>query len=233
MKKPMQTSKSDPTRDAAARRRNPGVGHGGVAAVVAATIAALAPAAAAAQWESRERDVPVATAQGLAVSLTVAEVVYKTSPFEIVVVVDNSTDQAVEITVGHGADALYPALSASIRGERSDSSFSLLPVLPEGFVVWGGFIGKQMRHAYKVPARGRLSFRGEIDWRNYPDRIDRIDPGRYRLLASFSYTLGDNTARPRFSFDDDGVPIPPPGYSLPESYSVSWYLSLEIRDEET
>ena len=170
--------------------------------------------------EGRERDVPVATAQGLAVSATVAEVVYKTSPFEIVVVVDNPTDQAVEITVWRGNDPISPAFDASIRGEGPDSDFDLLPVRPEGIIVWCNYI--RLRREYKVPAGARLSLRREVDWRNYPERIDRIDPGHYRLLLYFSYALGDNTA----SSD------PPADRPKREIHRVGWRLALEIRDEE-
>ncbi len=171
-----------PERGAAVPQGSP-VELRGAAIFMAAAVVALAPVAVAVEWESSERDVPVATDHGFAVSATVAEVVYKTAPFEIVVVVDNPTDRAVEITVLHGDNALKPVIRASIR--NGSTVMSLLPVLPDGVAVQsGGFIGKPWRrHAYKIPARGSLSFGAEVDWRNYPDRIDRIDPGRYRLLV--------------------------------------------------
>ena len=194
-------------------------------------VAAFAPVAVAGEWESSERDVPVATDHGLAVSLVVPEVVYKTAPFEIVVVVDNLADNAVEVTVFHRDNSLEPPMLASII---NGSRVSLLPVLPEGVAVQGGFIGKPFRHAYKVPARGSLSFGAEVDWRNYPDRIDRIDPGRYRLLVHFNYELGANTV-PYWSKSKEDLAASndsPAKQAMPERHRVSWYFPIEIRDTE-
>ena len=84
--------RSGPERGAAVPQGSP-VELRGAAILMAAAVVALAPVAAAVKWKSSERDVPVATDHGLAVSATVAEVVYKTAPFEIVVVVDNPTDR--------------------------------------------------------------------------------------------------------------------------------------------
>lgn len=193
---------------------------------MAAAVAALASVAAVERWESSERDVPVATDHGLAISASVPEVVYKTVPFEIVAVIDNPTDEAVEITAYHGDDALHPALRASIG---NGSEVALLPVLPEGVAVQGGFMGKQLRYAYTVPARGGLSFRAEVDWRNYPDRIDRIHSGHYRLFVSFHYSLGHNTSPPPLKLDPATNELRADLSSL-ESRSVWWQLPIEIRD---
>ena len=125
------------------RWRSPAV-HRGAAIFVAAAFAPVA--AAVVVWKSSERDVPVATDHGLAVSLVVPDVVYRTAPFEIIVVVDNLADNAVEITVFHRDNSLEPPMLASII---NGSGVSLLPVLPEGVAVQGGFIGKPFRHAYK------------------------------------------------------------------------------------
>ena len=205
------------------RWRSPAV-HRGAAIFMAAAFAPVA--AAVVVWKSSERDVPVATDHGLAVSLVVPEVVYKTAPFEIVVVVDNLADNAVEVTVFHRDNSLEPPMLASII---NGSRMSLLPVLPEGVAVQGGFIGKPFRHAYKVPARGSLSFGAEVDWRNYPDRIDRIEPGCHLLLVYFSYELGDNTS-PRPLKDDPASNGPRTDLSLRERQSVRWSLDIEVRN---
>ncbi len=86
-------------------------------------------------WKGDERNMPVATDHGLAVLVTVPEVVYKTTPFEIVVVVANLNDVAVEITVSHGDDPLHPALQATIRKPGQDHRVSLFPVLQDGWHV--------------------------------------------------------------------------------------------------
>ena len=197
-----------------------------------ATIAALVPVAAAEDWESSERDVPVTTDHGLAVTASVPEVVYKTAPFEIVAVVDNPTDEAVELTVFHG-DALHPAFDTSIRKEGSSGDHMvLLPVMPEGVAVYHRFDGKQGRYAYTVPARGSLSFRGQVDWRNYPDRIDRVDAGRYRLLLDFSYWLGDHTSPAPLKLDPATNEMRT-DLSSREQHMVRWHLPIEVRDSET
>ncbi len=202
----------------------------GAAIFMAAAVVALAPVAVAVEWKSSERDVPVATDHGFAVSATVAEVVYKTAPFEIVVVVDNPTDRAVEITVFHRDSSLEPAIGATIF---NGSNVSLLPVLPDGVAVQsGGFIGKPWRHAYKIPARGSLSFSAEVDWLNYPDRIDRINAGHHCLLVYFSYELGANTSPPPL-IDDPASNGPRADLSLWELQSVRWSLDIEVRDAET
>ena len=198
--------------------------------LVAAAVSALAPVAAGEEWEGSERDMLVATAHGMSVSVSVPEVVYKTAPFEIVAVVDNRTDRAVEITVFHGDDAVHPALRASIHKEGQ--YVALLPVLPEGMIVSGGFMGKQRRHAYTVPARGGLSFRAEVDWRNYPDRIDRIHSGHCHLLVSFAYSLGDNTSPAPLKLDPATNEMRA-DLSSREQHMVRWHLPIEIRDSET
>ena len=231
MRKPMRMSGPGSGSGAAVPQGSP-VELRGAAIFMAAAVVVLAPVAVAGEWESSERDVPVATDHGLAVSLVVPEVVYKTAPFEIVVVVDNPTDRAVEITVLHGDSSLEPAIRASIR--NGSTVMSLLPVLPDGVAVQcGGVIGKPWRrHAYKIPARGSLSFGAGVDWLNYPDRIDRIDPGRYRLLVYFSYELGANTSPPPL-IDDPASNGPRADLSLWELQSVWWHLATEVREAET
>ncbi len=213
------------------RWRSPAV-HRGAAIFMAAAVVALAPVAVAVEWKSSERDVPVATDHGFAVSATVAEVVYKTAPFEIVVVVDNPTDRAVEITVFHRDSPLEPAIRAMVF---NGSYVSLLPVLPDGVAVQsGGFIGKPGQHAYKIPARGSLSFGAEVDWLNYADRIDRINSGHNCLLVYFNYELGDNTV-PYWSKSKEDPAASndsPAEQAMPELHRVSWYFPIEIRDTE-
>ena len=227
--KPVQKNPLGRMRSAVAKRCSPAVGYRGAVILMAAAVAALASVAAVEKWESSERDVPVATDHGLVVSVSVPDVVYKTAPFQIVVVVNNSADRAVEITAYHGDDALHPAVSASIL---NGSDFNLLPVLPEGVAVQGGFMGKQRRHAYTVPARGGLSFRAEVDWRNYPDRIDRVHSGHYRLFVYFFYSLGDNTSPPPWKLDPATNELRADLSSI-EAHSVRWILPTEIRDSET
>ncbi len=232
-------------------------GHGGAVAPRGSVVrrrkgaiflmAALAtlPVAAAAlpplvHWKGEERNVPVATDHGLAVSVTVPEVVYKTAPFEIVVVVANLNDVAAEITVSHGDDALDPAIFATIRKPGQDHRVSLFPVLQDGWHVMG-FISKIRMHAYGIPAGESLSFRAEVDWRNYdgkqclePGHPEGVDSGDYRMLLNFAYSLGDNTVPYWSKSKDDPSESndPPVKQSLPPTHSVTWHLSFEIRDTE-
>ena len=214
-------------------------------AILLAALATLPVAAAAlpplVHWKSDERGAPVATDHGFAVSVTVPEVVYKTTPFEIVVVVANLNDVAAEITVSHGDDALDPAILATIWKPGQDHRVSLFPVLQDGWHVMG-FISKIRMHAYGIPAGESLSFRAEVDWRNYdgkqclePGHPEGIDSGDYRMLLNFAYSLGDNTV-PYWSKSKDDPPEsndPPAKQSLPPTHSVTWHLPIEIRDTET
>ncbi len=212
---------------------------------MAAALATLAPVATAAPslpvvWKGEERNVPVATDHGLAVSVTVPEVVYKTTPFEIVVVVANLNDVAAEITVSHGDDALDPVILATIWKPGQDHRVSLFPVLQDGWHVMG-FISKIRKHAYGIPAGESLSFRAEVDWRNYagkqclePGHPEGIDSGDYRMLLNFAYSLGDNTVPYWSKSRDDPAASnePPAKQALPERHRVRWYFPIEIRDTE-
>ena len=212
-----------------------------------AALVTLAPVTAAAPlppvyWKSDKRDVPVATDHGLAISAILPEVVYKTAPFEIVVVVANPTDQAVEITVTHGDDPLHPVIRATIRKPGHDHRVSLFPVLDDGWHVVG-FISKTQKHAYDIPSGESLTFRVEVDWRNYtgiqclePRHPEGIDSGHYRMLLNFAYSLGDNTVPYWSKFKDNPTDQndPPADQALPPiRHSVEWHLPIEIRDSET
>jgi len=226
-----------------AARRHGVLSLGVAEALMAAALSMLVPVSAAElsppkYWKGDERNMPVATDHGLAVSVTVPEVVYKTTPFEIVVVVANLND-AAEITVSHGDDPLHPALQATIRQPRQDHRVSLFPVLQDGWHVMG-FISKTRMHAYGIPAGESLSFRAEVDWRNYdgkqclePGHPEGIDLGHYRMFLSFAYSLGDNTV-PYWSKsrDDPAASNEPAKQALPERHRVRWYFPIEIRDTE-
>ena len=233
MKMRIQTNGSAPGRGAAALPRGVAIGRRGGAVFVAAALAALAPVAAGAlapptTWKSEERDVRIVTDHGIAVSASVPEVVRKTAPFEIVVVVANLADEAVEITVSHGDDPLHPAIMATIRDPKrpDDDSVSLFPVFQDGWHRMG-FISKTRMNAYSIPSGESVSFHAVVDWQNYPEGIE---PGRYRMLIAFDYTLGDNTARIHWS---EGKPEDPEASSDPPAHSVTWYFSIEVRDAET
>ena len=218
----------------------PGPGRG----IVVAALATLAPVAAAAfaplliQWKGDERDVPVATDHGLAVTATLPEVVYKTDPFEIVVVVANLTDQAAEITVSHGEDPIHPVIWATIKKPGHDHRVSLFPVLEDGWHAMG-FISKVRLHAYDIPPSESLSFRAEVDWRNYtgiqclePGHPEGIDTGHYRMRLTFWYSLGDNTSPAPLKLDPATNELRADLSSI-EAHSVRWILPIEIRDSET
>ena len=223
--------------DVAAQRCKPAVGRHGAAIFMAAALVTLAPLAAAAlmRLKSDERDVPVATDHGLAVTATLPEVVYKTDPFEIVVVVANLADQAAEITVSHGEDPLHPVIWATIWKPGHDHRVSLFPVLEDGWHAMG-FISKVRMHVYAIPPGESLTFRAEVDWRNYtgiqclePGHPEGIDAGRYRLLLNFSYWLGDNTSPPPLKLDPATNEMRADLSSL-EGHMVTWALSIEVRD---
>ncbi len=199
-------------------------------ALVPIAAAALAPAI---RWTSDERDVPVATDHGLAVSVAVPEVVYKTTPFEIVVVVANLAERAVEITVSHGDDPLHPAILATIWQRGQDHRVSFFPVMQDGWHRMG-FIAKTRMHAYGIPPGESLSFRAEVDWGNYTGKVcsvpghpEGIDSGQYDRLIGFAYSLGDNTV-PYWSKSRDD----PAASNDPPAHLVMWNLSIDVRDTE-
>ncbi len=104
-----------------------------------------------------------------------------------------------------------------------------------------GFISKIRKHAYGIPAGESLSFRAEVDWRNYagkqclePGHPEGIDLGHYRMFLGFAYSLGDNTVPYWSKSRDDPAASnePPAKQALPERHRVRWYFPIEIRDTE-